>query len=153
MDFHTVGSIAVWETGYTVGAQTIAAGTYTFTYWTSAATGNNSATVTLFFGYSSTPTCSTIVSLVLWGPTLNDGASGATTSTTTASSDTIPANSYICWLIKVTAISGSNSFSLEYDTSTFTTNLNTPTISAPEAGLALLGLALVVPLVARPRFT
>src|SRR5205085_4804397 len=79
MDFHTVGSQQVWETGYTVGGQTIAAGTYTFTYWTSSATGSNSATVTLFFGYSTTPTCDSIVSLVLWGPTISDGASGATT--------------------------------------------------------------------------
>jgi hypothetical protein len=150
MVLHTVGSLGVWETGYTVGSQTVAAGTYTFTYWTSSAMGSNSSTVTLTFGYSSTATCNSITALASWSATIADGAVGATTSTA-GSSGTIPANSYICWQIVVTAIGGSNAFSLEYDTTTFTTNINTPTITVPEYGLALIGLAMAAPFIARRR--
>jgi len=146
----TNGIQEVWETGYTVATQTVAAGTYTFTYWTTACSGTCTVTATLTFGYSTTATCNSITALASWSASIVKGTSGGTTSTTTGSSATIPANSYLCWQIAVTATSGGG-YSLEYDTSAFPTRIDTPTITAPEFGLALLGLALVVPLAARRR--
>jgi hypothetical protein len=68
----------------------------------------------------------------------------------TGASQSIPASSYLCWEINVTSNSG-NSFDLEYDTTTFTTNVSTPTISVPELGLGLIGLGLLAPVAARRR--
>jgi hypothetical protein len=144
------GSQEAWETGFTVGSQTVAAGTYTFTYWTGSCSGTCTVTATLTFGYSSSSECASITTLASWSASIVKGSSGATTNTTTSSSAAIPANSYICWSIAVTATSGGG-YVLEYDTSTITTNINTPTISVPEAGLALLGLALMAPIAARRR--
>jgi hypothetical protein len=146
----TLNDWATWETGYTVAAQTIAAGTYTFTYSTNNPTGTNNVTATMTFGYSSSSVCGTITTIASWSATLLDGVSNSTTSTTTASSSTIPANSYLCWKVTVTAV-GNKTLGLDYDSTSFQTNISTPDISVPEIGLALLGLALVAPVAARWR--
>jgi hypothetical protein len=141
---------AVWETGYTVSAQTVAAGTYTYTYSTNAPSGPQAVTATLTFGYSSSSVCNNITAIASWSATLAVGVTNATVSTTTGSSSSIPANSYLCWKVLVTAV-GNKLLGLFYDSTTYTTNINTPTISVPEAGLALLGLALVAPIAVRRR--
>jgi len=118
-----------------------------FTYSTS---GSKTNTTTMTFGYSSSSECASITTIASWSATISAGVTNATTSTTTGSSTSIPANSYLCWQLKVTAVGGSN-LNFLYDSTTNNSNINTPTITVPEFGLALLGLALVAPLVARRR--
>jgi hypothetical protein len=141
---------AVWETGSTVSAQTVAAGTYTYTYSTNAPSGPQAVTATLTFGYSSSSVCNNITAIASWSATLAVGVTNATVSTTTGSSTNIPANSYLCWKILVTAV-GNKLLGLFYDSTTYTTNINTPTISVPEPGILLLGLALSAPFAVRRR--
>jgi len=147
MDLHVN---CTWATESTVDTQTVAAGTYTFQYWTSSPSGQQNVTATLTFGYSPDLECSALTAITSWSATLVKGAAGATVSNVTSSSTTIPANQYLCWKVTITA-AGSNELFLQFDSTTKTTNINTPTITVPELGLALLGLALVAPLVARCR--
>jgi hypothetical protein len=149
-DWTIVGRTLTWPSSFAVGAQTVAAGTYTFTYWTGTTTGNNSAAVTLTFGYSADSACSSINTIASWSFTFNDGANGLTTSTTTASSTSIPANSYICWQGNSTAVQH-NGEDWYCDSSFYTCNINTPTITVPEVGLVLVALAGVAPLLGRRR--
>ena len=103
------------------------------------------------FGYStSTAPCAVITTIASWSATLVKGGNPGTTSTTTASSTSLPNNAYLCFDVVVTAVS-SKLLWLVYDGSSYPTNLNTPTISVPEPGLALMGLALLAPLVGRRR--
>jgi hypothetical protein len=149
-DWTIVGRTLTWPSSTTVSAQTVAAGTYTFTYWTGTTTGNNSATVTMTFGYSADSACSSITTIASWSFQFHDSAVGLTTSTTTASSTAIPGGSYLCWQGNSTAVQH-NGEDWDCDATTTACNLNTPTITIPELGLALLGLALVAPIAARRR--
>ncbi|TMD38755.1 MAG: glycosyltransferase family 2 protein [Chloroflexi bacterium] len=147
MDLHVN---CTWATQSTVSTQTIGAGTYTFQYWTNSPNGQQNVTATLTFGYSPDVGCSALTAITSWSATLIKAAAGATVTNTTSSSTTIPDNSYLCWKVTITA-AGTNELWLQYDATTKSTNLNTPTITVPELGLALLGLALVAPLVGRRR--
>ena len=147
MDLHVN---CTWATQSTVSTQTIGAGTYTFQYWTNSPNGQQNVTATLTFGYSPDAGCSALTAITSWSATLIKAAAGATVTNTTSSSTTIPDNSYLCWKVTITA-AGTNELWLQYDATTKSTNLNTPTITVPELGLALLGLALVAPLVGRRR--
>jgi hypothetical protein len=145
----TINQSYTWASSFTVGAQTVAAGTYTFTYST---VGSKATTDTVTFGYSADSGCGTITAITSWSATIATSQTNGTVSNSTGSSTSIPANSYLCWQMTVTAVGGGATIEqMRYDTTTYLTNINTPTITVPEAGLALLGLALCAPLAARWR--
>ena len=155
--FGSVGTTYVWPSSFTVSAQTLpasAAGSYTFDYWLNACVGSCTTTISMTFGYSADAACSSITTIVNWSDTFTPANAAIVHATSTNPSAvalvSIPANSYMCWQMVATA-KGSKTMDLYYDSSQTPTFVNTPTITVPELGLALLGLALVVPLVARRR--
>ena len=137
-------------------AQTIAAGTWSFTmYWTGG-DGNTSDTVTLAAGVTSLPTCAgfttTIQSTGTWTTTY--GLSGANTASpftvsTSASQPqlTIPAGGSLCLEVTLTHHSGGKPF-MVYDgpSGVASTQLVPPSTVVPENVLPLAGLALAIPL-------
>ena len=138
----TPGVSASWATTVAYTGQTIPAGSYTFTYWTS---GQGSATVTaaLIFGYSLSSSCSTIVPIASWTADLQQG-SGSSTSTSIPATP-LPANSYLCWRLTVLATTGGG-LDLRFDGNNQETSIATPSIIVPEHASPLLGLAVLAPL-------
>jgi hypothetical protein len=140
-----------WRSDFSLPAQTIPAGTYTLTYWTSNPVGSAGVTATILVGYStSAAPCASVTTIASWSASLVKGANGATTSTTTASPTVLPANAYLCLEVSPTAVS-SKRLDLLYDNTFDQTNLSTPTLTVPDRALLLLSLALVAPLAGRRR--
>ena len=146
--FHmtTVGATQTWATATAYPSQTIPAGTYTFTYW---ASGEGSAAVTalLTFGYSPSASCSGVIAILTWSAALNNG-NGLVTSSTTAAPTDLPANSYLCWTVTITSVTGGG-LDLRYDSNNQQTSLSTPAIVVPESVLPVFGLALFLPFATR----
>src|SRR5438552_15359234 len=59
------GATQTWATTVAYTGQTVPAGSYTFTYWTSGQ-GNATVTAALTFGYRSTATCAVVVPIASW---------------------------------------------------------------------------------------
>ena len=147
-----VGATQTWATTVAYTGQTIPAGSYTFTYWTSGQ-GDSTVNVVLTFGYSLSASCTVITPIATWTATLVNG-SGSSTSTSMPAV-IMPATSYLCWQVTVVGVSNGG-LDLRYDGNHQQTSITTPTIVVPEHGTPLLGFAIVVPLAAgwllrRPR--
>ncbi len=138
----TVGATQTWATTFSYTGQTIPAGSYTFTYWTSGEGGSN-VTAVLTFGYSPTASCTAIVPIASWTTSLVNG-SGSSTSTSMPAV-ILPASSYLCWQITVIAIS-KGGLDLRYDSNNQQTSITTPSIVVPEHGSPLIGLVILIPL-------
>jgi cellulose synthase/poly-beta-1,6-N-acetylglucosamine synthase-like glycosyltransferase len=141
---NTTGATQSWATTVTYTGQTIPAGTYTFTYWTSGE-GGSAVTAVLTFGYSASASCAVIAPIATWTATLVNG--GGSTTSASLSSVPLPANSYLCWQITVVAVS-KGGLELRYDSNNQQTSITTPSIVVPEHGTPLVGLAILLPLAA-----
>ena len=141
----TSGATQAWVTTIAYTGQTIPAGSYTFSYWTSGE-GGSTVTALLTFGSSSSASCAVIVPIAAWTASLVNG-SGSSTSTN-MSAVTLPANSYLCWQITVVSVS-KGGLDLRYDGNNQQTSITTPSIVVPEHGTPLIGLALLLPLAAQ----
>jgi hypothetical protein len=137
------GATQSWASTVTYPGQTIPAGSYVFTYWTSGH-GNGEVTAELTFGYSSTASCAVIAPISSWTALL---ANGSSSTSTTMRAVTIPVNSYLCWKITVVAVSNGG-LDLRYDGNHQQTSIATPAIVVPEHGSPLVGLALLLPIAA-----
>jgi hypothetical protein len=149
----TVGATRTWATTTaTTNAQTIFASTsLAFQYWTTGAGGTT--TVTLTFAYSSSSTCSSPTTIAQSSTTLTSGSGLTTPGFSPASNVTVPAGSFFCFTLAVTAQAGLN-LTLDYDAAGSATNLaSTQTIFIPELVLPLLGLALLIPAATRRRWS
>ena len=141
----TAGARRAWATTVAYTGQTIPAGSYTFTYWTSGQ-GNSTVLAALTFGYSATSSCAVIVPIATRTATLVNG--GGSSTSTSMPAVTLPATSYLCWQITVvTVINGG--LDLRYDGNNQQTSITTPSIVVPEHGAPLIGLALLLPLAAQ----
>jgi glycosyltransferase involved in cell wall biosynthesis len=140
----TAGATQAWATTVAYTGQTIPAGGYTFTYWTSGQ-GNSSVLAALTFGYSASSTCATIVPIAAWTATLVNG--GGSSTSTSIPAVILPANSHLCWQVTVVSVSGGG-LDLRYDGNNQQTSIATPSIVVPEHGTPLIGLALLLPLAA-----
>jgi glycosyltransferase involved in cell wall biosynthesis len=138
------GATQSWATTVAYTGQTIPAGTYTFTYWTSGE-GGSTVTAALTFGYSGSASCAVIVPIATWTATLVNGG-GSTTSASLAAV-LLPATSYLCWQVTVLAVD-KGGLDLRYDSNNQQTSVTTPSIVVPEHGSPLVGLALLLPLAA-----
>ena len=142
-------------------AQTVAAGTWSFTmYWTGG-TGNTADTVTLAAGVSALPTCvgftPTVPATGTWTTTYGGSgintASPFTISTSAAQpSLTIPAGGSLCLQVTLTHNTGGKPFML-YDgvSGVASTNVSPPSTVVPESVLPYAGVALVIPLLTQRR--
>ena len=137
------GATQTWATTVTYTGQTVPAGSYTFTYWTSGQ-GNATVTAALTFGYSATASCAVVVPIASWTASLVNG--GGSSSSANMPAVILPTTSYLCWQITVVAVNGG--LDLRYDASNQQTSIATPTIVVPEHGSPLIGLALLLPLLA-----
>src|SRR3989442_1999985 len=81
----------------TYTGQTIPAGTYTFTYWTSGE-GGSTVTAALTFGYSASASCAVIVPIATWTATLVNG--GGSTTSASLPAVVLSRKSYICIQVK-----------------------------------------------------
>jgi cellulose synthase/poly-beta-1,6-N-acetylglucosamine synthase-like glycosyltransferase len=149
---------AVWTAGVgafpgvatpTSAAQTIFAGTYTWQYWTGAAGAN--ATVNWTFEYGNNAGCSSspvVIAAFAAVPLLVNQTAHTATVGTSASNVAVPAGKFLC--LSITWNSG-GPVTLRYGRhNRERTNFTTPqVIFIPEFGVALLGLALVIPAVTR----
>jgi hypothetical protein len=140
----TAGATQAWATTVAYIGQTIPAGGYTFTYWTSGQ-GNSSVLAALTFGHSASSTCATVVPIAAWTATLVNG--GGSSTSTSMPAVILPANSYLCWQITVVSVSGGG-LDLRYGGNNQQTSITTPSIVVPEHGTPLIGLALLLPLAA-----
>ena len=140
---NTPGATQTWASTATVAGQTVPAGSYIFSYWTSES-GGGAATVLLTFGYSAAASCAVIVPIASWTASLDGGEASTSTSVPAA---IVPANSYLCWRITVVAVS-QGGLDLYYDGNNQRTSIATPSIVVPEHGSPLIGLVLLIPLVA-----
>jgi hypothetical protein len=141
---NVAGATQTWATTVTYTGQTIPAGTYTFTYWSSGE-GGSTVTAALTFGSSADASCTVIVPIVAWTDTLINGSGSSTSASMPAM--LLPANSYLCWQITVLAVD-KGGLDLRYDSNNQETALTTPTIVVPEHGSPLIGLALLLPFAA-----
>ncbi|MDQ6882819.1 MAG: glycosyltransferase family 2 protein [Candidatus Dormibacteraeota bacterium] len=137
------GASQTWATTVAYTGQTIPAGAYTFTYWTSGQ-GGSTVTAALTFGSSPTSSCAVIVPIATWRATLVDGGGSSVSSNVGAV--VLPARSYLCWQITVITVSGS--LNLRYDGNLQQTSITTPSIVVPEHALPLAGLVVLLPLAA-----
>jgi len=149
------GNFFTWltQTTYANGSN-VPAGNYTFNF----DFGNNSCapcTITVTWGFCN-GTCATLqAAAVTFTFTLNTGdpVSGSKTSTTAGTAVTTsgcPCKFYV----QLANAAPSGDFDLEYNGNTNNvnnTNIVTPTIAVPELGLAVVGIALLAPWVARRR--
>jgi hypothetical protein len=140
-----VGATQTWATTFSYTGQTIPAGSYTFTYWTSGQ-GNSTVTALLTFGYSTTADCNLIVSIATWQSTLVNG--GGSTTSTSMPAVLLPPSSFLCWQITVLAVNNGG-LDLRYDASNQQTSIITPSIVVPEHGTPLIGLVVLIPLFAQ----
>ena len=141
---NTPGVTQTWASSSMVAGQTIPAGSYVFSYWTSES-GGASVTAHLTFGYGATASCAVIVPIASWTASLDPGESSTSTSTPVPA--ILPANSYLCWRITVVTVS-QGGLDLYYDSQHQPTSIATPAIVVPEHGSPLIGLAILLPLVA-----
>jgi hypothetical protein len=146
----TAGATATWATATQYPAQTVPAGTYTFTYWATGGVGA-SATVALTFGYSTAADCSGLTVIALASANVLTSGNANTASFIASVPTVLPASAYLCFTITVaTVVAGG--ITLQYDAATEPTNLATPAITVPLEGLLLLvPAALAAPLLARRR--
>jgi hypothetical protein len=139
-----LGATQSWATTVTYTGQTIPAGSYTFTYWTSGE-GGSTVTAVLTFGYSASASCAVIVPITTWTASLVNG--GGSTTSASMPAVILPANSYLCWQITVIAVD-KGGLELRYDSNNQQTSITTPSIVVPEHGSPLIGLAIFLPLLA-----
>jgi hypothetical protein len=139
----TPGATQTWASSATVAGQTVPAGSYLFSYWTSES-GGASVTALLTFGYSAAASCAVIVPIASWTASLDAGESSTSTSVPAA---IVPANSYLCWRITVVTVS-QGGLDLFYDGIHQPSSIATPSIVVPEHGSPLIGLAILLPLAA-----
>src|SRR5437899_5791591 len=66
------GATQTWASTVAYTGQTVPAGSYTFTYWTSGQ-GNATVTAVLTFGYSATASCAVVVPIASWTASLVNG--------------------------------------------------------------------------------
>jgi len=137
------GATQTWASTVTYPGQTIPAGSYVFTYWTTG-NGNGQVTALLTFGYSATASCAVIAPIASWTAVLNSGNSDIST---TIPAMIVPTNSYLCWQITVVA-APNGGLDLRYDGNHQQTSISTPAIVVPEHGSPLIGLAILLPLAA-----
>ncbi len=135
------GDTQTWATTVAYTGQTIPAGAYTFTYWTSGQ-GGSTVSVALTFGSSATSSCAVIVPIATWRATLVNGGGSSVSSNVGAV--VLPPTSYLCW--RITVITASGSLNLRYDGNHQQTSVTTPSIVVPEHALPLAGLAALLPL-------
>src|SRR5207244_6537749 len=130
-----------WATAVAYTGQTVPAGSYTFTYWTSGQ-GNATVTAALTFGYSATVTCAVVVPIASWTASLVNGGGSSTSASLPAV--LLPASSYLCWQITVVALD-KGGLDLRYDAGNQQTSIATPSIVLPEPGSPLSRLAILLP--------
>src|SRR5256885_4970013 len=71
------GATQTWASTVAYTGQTVPAGSYTFTYWTSGQ-GNATVTAALTFGYSATASCAVVVPIASWTASLVNGGGSST---------------------------------------------------------------------------
>jgi cellulose synthase/poly-beta-1,6-N-acetylglucosamine synthase-like glycosyltransferase len=138
------GATQSWATTVAYTGQTIPAGTYTFTYWTSGE-GGSTVTAALTFGYSGSASCAVIVPIATWTAPLVNG--GGSTTSASLPAVVLPITSYLCWQVTVLAVN-KGGLDLRYDANNQQTSVTTPSIVVPEHGSPLVGLVLLLPLAA-----
>src|SRR5256886_7946690 len=74
------GATQTWASTVSYTGQTVPAGSYTFTYWTSGQ-GNATVTADLTFGYSATASCAVVVPIASWTASLVNGGGSSTPPT------------------------------------------------------------------------
>jgi hypothetical protein len=149
-DLSSIGAADTWATPTAYPAQTVAAGTYTFTYWATGGVGA-SATVAMTFGYSPLASCGTVTPIGSAAANVLTPGNGNTSDFTVTVPVALPADSYLCFTITVGVVAGGG-LSLDYDTASQPSNLSTPTITVPVRGWPLLLVAaLVIPIAVRRR--
>src|SRR5438270_4417353 len=136
------GATQTWASTVAYTGQTVPAGSYTFTYWTSGQ-GNATVTAALTFGYSATASCAVVVPIASWTASLVNG--GGSSTSTSMPAVLLPASSYLCWQITVVAVD-KGGLDLRYDAGNQQTSIATPSIVVPEHGSPLIGLAILLPL-------
>jgi cellulose synthase/poly-beta-1,6-N-acetylglucosamine synthase-like glycosyltransferase len=141
---NAIGATQTWATTVTYTGQTIPAGSYIFTYWTSGE-GGSTVTALLTFGYSTSASCAAIVPITSWTASLVNG--GGSTTSASMPAVILPASSYLCWQVTVVAFT-KGGLELRYDSNNQQTSITTPTIVVPEHGSPLIGLAILLPLLA-----
>jgi cellulose synthase/poly-beta-1,6-N-acetylglucosamine synthase-like glycosyltransferase len=141
---NATGATQTWATTAAYTGQTIPAGTYTFTYWTSGE-GGSTVTAQLTFGYSASASCAVIVPIATWTSDLVNGGGSTTSASMTAV--LLPADSYLCWQLTVVAVN-KGGLDLRYDSNNQQTSITTPAIVVPEHGSPLIGLVILLPLIA-----
>jgi hypothetical protein len=139
----TVGATLTWATTIAYAGQTIPAGSYTFTYWTSGQ-GSSSVTALLTFGYSTAASCATVVPIVSWTATMQQG--NGSLSSTSIPAAVLPTSAYLCWTITVVSLTGGG-LDLRYDGNNQETSITTPTIIVPERAIPIAAVALLIPLI------
>jgi hypothetical protein len=150
LDLTSIGASATWGTATAYPAQTVAAGTYTFTYWATGGLGA-SATVAMTFGYSAVSTCSAVTPIGSAAANTLTAGNGNSSAFVVTVPVVLPADSYLCFTITVGLVANGG-LTLEYDTAAEPTNLSTPSITVPWRGWPVLLLAAVaVPLAIRRR--
>jgi hypothetical protein len=146
----SIGATATWATPTTYPAQTIPAGTYTFTYWAAGGLGAT-ATAALTFGYSSRADCSGVTTIALASANVLQPGSANTSAFVASVPTVLPASEYLCFTITVATASGGG-ITLQYDAAAQPTNLATPAITVPLEGVLALGsVAIAAPMLARRR--
>src|SRR2546427_3947323 len=138
------GATQTWASTVAYTDQTVPAGSYTFTYWTSGQ-GNATVTAALTFGYSATASCAVVLPIASWTASLVNGGGSSTSASIPAV--LLPASSYLCWQITVLAVD-KGGLDLRYDANNQQTSIPTPPIVLPEHGSPLIGLAILLPLLA-----
>ena len=141
----------------TTGAQTIFAGTYGFDYWTDLVPTGFNSVISWTFEYADNAGCTLNPVVIAQNSsfTLLDNHVGGTpvNVVTTTANTTVPAGKFFC--LSLAWVSGGPTH-LTYNNDTGLlprpTNFTTPSvIFIPEFGIALVGLAVIAPFVARVR--
>ena len=152
------GVTSTW--GWTgLPAQTVSAGTWSFTFYWTGGSGSTNDTVTISAGVSATASCAGFVAAIPAAGTTWTASYGASTSNTTSPLTVstsasepalvIPAGGSLCISVTLTHNTGGKPSMLYDGTSgTANTGLVPPSIVVPEGLLGAAGLALAVPLVA-----
>jgi 1,2-diacylglycerol 3-beta-glucosyltransferase len=147
-----VGATRTWAaTTQTAASQTVFATTsFTFQYWTTGVAGGTTG-VSLTFAFSASSTCSAPTTIASTNATLSVGSGLSTGSFSPGGDVTVPSGSFFCFTLAVTSI-GVVNLTLDYDAASSATNLaSSQTIFIPELLLPIVGLALVIPAIARRR--
>ncbi len=147
-----VNASRTWATtSSTSASQTIFSTTsLTFQYWTTGI-GSSTTGVTLTFAYSASSTCSSPTSIASSNTSLAIGSGLTTPAFSPASDVVVPAGSFLCFTVTVTAL-GVTNLTLDSDSTLTPTNLtSTQTIFIPELALPFVGLVLLAPIAARLR--